>query len=74
MLWVGGYVCEIVAIAIPQFRRDVLVSVRSIYASKILHGQKTVELRRKFPEVGATGALVLIYSSRPVSAVVGCAH
>jgi hypothetical protein len=43
--------------AIPEFRRDILVSVRPIYASKILHGQKTVELRRKFPEVGATGAL-----------------
>ena len=60
--------------AIPEFRRDILVSVRPIYASKILHGQKTVELRRKFPEVGATGALVLIYSSSPVSAVVGCAR
>ena len=60
--------------AIPEFRRDILVSVRPIYASKILHGQKTVELRRKFPEVGATGALILIYSSSPVSAVVGCAR
>jgi predicted transcriptional regulator len=60
--------------AIPEFRRDILVSVRSIYSSKILHGQKTVELRRKFPEVGATGVLVLIYSSSPVSAVVGCAR
>ena len=60
--------------AIPEFRRDILASVRPIYASKILHGQKTVELRRKFPEVGATGALILIYSSSPVSAVVGCAR
>jgi predicted transcriptional regulator len=60
--------------AIPEFRRDILVSVRPIYASKILHGQKTVELRRKFPEVGATGALVFIYSSSLVSAVVGCAR
>jgi predicted transcriptional regulator len=60
--------------AIPEFRRDVLVSVRPIYATKILQGQKTVELRRKFPEVRATGALAVIYSSRPVSAVVGCAR
>src|ERR1700730_1135761 len=60
--------------AIPEFRRDVVVSVRPIYASKILHGQKTVKLRRKFPEVGSTGALVLIYSSSPVSVVVGCAR
>jgi predicted transcriptional regulator len=60
--------------AIPEFRRDVLVSIRPIYASKILEGQKTVELRRKFPEVGATGAMVLIYSSSPISAVVGFAR
>jgi len=60
--------------AIPEFRRDVLVSVRPIYAAKILEGQKTVELRRKFPVVGATGALAVIYSSRPVSAVIGYAR
>lgn len=60
--------------AIPEFRRDVFVSIRPIYASKILGGQKTVELRRKFPEIGGTGAMVLIYSSSPVSAVVGVAR
>jgi predicted transcriptional regulator len=59
--------------AIPEFRRDVLVSIRPSYASKILEGQKTVELRRRFPEVGATGATALIYSSAPVSAIVGYA-
>jgi predicted transcriptional regulator len=59
--------------AIPEFGRDVIMSMRPIYASKILEGQKTVELRRKFPEVGATRARVLIYSSSPVSAVVGLA-
>ena len=60
--------------AISEFRRDILVSIRPNYASKILNGQKTVELRRKFPEVGAAGALALIYSSSPVSAVVGYAR
>jgi predicted transcriptional regulator len=57
--------------ALPEFKRDVLVSIRPFYASKILTGHKTVELRRKFPEVGAVGATALIYSSSPVSAVVG---
>jgi predicted transcriptional regulator len=60
--------------AIPDFRRDVLVSIRPLYASKILIGHKTVELRRKFPEHGVTGATAFIYSSSPVGAVVACAR
>jgi predicted transcriptional regulator len=60
--------------AIPEFRRDVLVSIRPHYASKILDGEKTVELRRKFPEVGAIGVTALIYSSSPVRAIVGYAR
>jgi predicted transcriptional regulator len=60
--------------AIPEFRRDVLVSIRPNYASKILDGDKTVELRRKFPEVGAKGMTALIYSSSPVQAIVGYAR
>jgi predicted transcriptional regulator len=59
---------------IPGFRRDVLVSIRPHYASKILDGKKTVELRRKFPEVGAIGVTALIYSSSPVRAIVGYAR
>jgi len=58
----------------PQFKRDILVSIRPFYAAKILAGQKRVELRRKFPIETATGAMVLIYSSSPVSAVVGFAR
>jgi predicted transcriptional regulator len=60
--------------AIPELTRDVLVSIRPFYASKILNGQKTVELRRRFPEVSIVGAMALIYSSSPVSAVVGYAR
>jgi predicted transcriptional regulator len=37
-------------------------------------GQKTVELRRKFPELGATRATAFIYSSSPVRAVVASAR
>jgi predicted transcriptional regulator len=60
--------------AIPEFTRDVLVSIHPDYASKILTGEKTVELRRRFPEVGTRGALALIYSTSPVQAVVGFAR
>lgn len=60
--------------AVSELRRDVLVSIRPFYASKILDGCKWVELRRKFPEFSTVGATALIYSSSPVSAVVGCAR
>jgi predicted transcriptional regulator len=56
---------------ISKLSRDILFSVHPKYAAKILDGQKTVELRRKFPEGGTRGALAFIYSSSPVSAVVG---
>jgi predicted transcriptional regulator len=58
----------------PSLKRDVLVSVRPKYASQIFSGKKTVELRRRFPESAATGALALIYSSSPVQAIVGYAR
>jgi predicted transcriptional regulator len=51
--------------------KDFLVSVRPQYATKILDGQKTVELRRRFPESGSVGATVFIYSSSPIRALVG---
>src|SRR5207249_9743320 len=44
------------------------------YAAKIFQGQKTVELRRKFPQNGVVGGLALFYSSSPVRAVVGFAQ
>src|SRR6516165_7539841 len=59
---------------IPEFGRDVLMSIRPLYASKILDGQKTVELRRKFPELITKGSIAFIYSSSPVRAIVGYAR
>lgn len=59
--------------SLPLFKRNLLVSIRPEYASKILDGQKTVELRRRFPEARAIGATILIYSSSPVQAIVGYA-
>jgi predicted transcriptional regulator len=59
---------------LPKFTRDVLMSIRPTYASKILEGQKTVELRRRFPERTSDRATALIYSSSPVRAIVGYAQ
>jgi predicted transcriptional regulator len=55
----------------PLFKRDILLSVRPLYASKIIRGEKTVELRRRFPETVARGTKMVIYSSSPVRAIVG---
>ena len=57
--------------SLPLFERNVILSVRPKYASKIISCEKSVELRRRFPEFAATGASAFIYSSSPVSAVVG---
>jgi predicted transcriptional regulator len=54
---------------IPLFKRSMLLSVRPEYASRILSGEKTVELRRRFPMSEAIGATAFIYSSSPVRAV-----
>jgi predicted transcriptional regulator len=58
----------------PGLQRDILVSIRPFFATKILEGQKSVELRRRFPIQTGAGSRLLIYSSSPVSAVVGFAR
>jgi predicted transcriptional regulator len=52
--------------------RAVLVSIHPRFASAISSGTKTVELRRKFPEV-QPGTVLVIYVTLPVGAVVGVA-
>jgi predicted transcriptional regulator len=63
-----------VAVATPDFTRDLLVSLHPRHASNILSGKKTVQLRRRFPQQHTRGALALIYSTAPVQAVVGVAR
>jgi predicted transcriptional regulator len=55
-----------------QEQLDILVSIHPVFAGKILAGQKSVELRRRFPV--RTPSRLLIYSCSPVSAVVGFAQ
>ena len=55
-------------------KRTVLFSIRPFYADKILAGQKTVELRRRFPELGMSGSTAIIYCTSPVKAIVGSAR
>lgn len=54
-------------------QRDVVLSIKPVYSDKILAGQKTVELRRRFPVSAPNGTLAYIYSTSPVKAMVGTA-
>ena len=56
-----------------RLKRDFLVSIRPAYVEKIVAGSKTVELRRRFAEDVAEGAVILIYSTSPTRAIIGSA-
>lgn len=46
-----------------------VLSIRPTYVERILAGDKTIELRRRFPSLPAPG-LALIYATAPVQAIV----
>jgi predicted transcriptional regulator len=50
-------------------RRDVVLSIKPEYSGKIVKGEKTVELRRRFPLGVAPGTLALIYETSPTQAI-----
>lgn len=54
-------------------RRDFLVSIRPTHVENIVRGRKTVELRRRFSEDVEAGAVLLIYSTSPIQAIIGSA-
>ena len=56
----------------PQ--RDVVLSIRPKYTSRIMAGEKTVELRRRFPASAPEGTIAYIYSTSPDRAMVGLAE
>ena len=54
--------------------RDVVLSIRPQYSSRIMTGEKTVELRRRFPTSAPRGTIAYIYSTSPERAMVGHAE
>lgn len=53
-------------------KRDLLLSVHSKYAIGIVKGQKTIELRRKFPLFGKKDRKkIFIYACSPISKIIG---
>src|SRR5665213_479374 len=51
---------------------EAIISIHPIYADAILAGKKTIELRRRIPEL-ASGTRLWIYATQPTGAVVGFA-
>lgn len=51
---------------------EAIISIRPNFAEAILAGEKTVELRRRVPQIGV-GTRLWIYATKPVGAVVGSA-
>ena len=54
--------------------RDVVLSIRPQYASRILAGAKKIELRRRFPATLPKGTIAYLYSTSPDRAMVGVAE
>ena len=54
--------------------RDVVLSIKPQYSIPILEGEKTVELRRRFPVQVPKGTLAYIYSTSPTRALTGTAR
>ncbi len=55
-------------------RRDIVFSVKPHYSRKIESGEKTVELRRRFPADVPAGTVAFIYSTSPTRALTGIAE
>jgi predicted transcriptional regulator len=53
--------------------RDIIFSIKPHYASQILGGSKTVELRRRFSSEVNPGVMAWIYSTTPTRALTGAA-
>lgn len=51
---------------------DAIISIHPGYVDAILEGRKTIELRRRVPEL-INGTRLWIYATRPTAAVVGVA-
>jgi predicted transcriptional regulator len=55
------------------FRHDFILSIKPEYATRIVDGQKTVELRRRFLDLTVTGAKMYVYATVPIQALIGYA-
>jgi predicted transcriptional regulator len=64
---------EAIQLMMNIIERNVIFSIRPEYADKIMSGNKTVELRRRFANEAVIGAIAFIYSSAPAQRMIGYA-
>jgi predicted transcriptional regulator len=64
---------EAIQLMLSIIDRNVIFSIRPQYADKIISGNKTVELRRRFATEAVIGAIAFIYSSSPARRMIGYA-
>lgn len=67
------YVRLLIVSTLDLFRHDFVLSIKPEYATKIVEGLKTVELRRRFPYGTVTNAVLYVYATVPVQAIIGFA-
>lgn len=53
---------------------NIFISIHPVYADKIMEGVKTIELRRRFPELDGMQARLFVYSTHPVKSLIGYAE
>lgn len=53
--------------------KNVIISIKPEYALKIMAGEKTIELRRRFPVEDVEGGIAIIYASSPIKEIIGYA-
>lgn len=54
--------------------RNVILSIKPQFATDIIAGHKTIELRRRFASEVVVGSVAFIYASSPVQCMVGYAR
>lgn len=51
--------------------RNVIISIKPEFALRIIEGEKTIELRRRFPTNEVKGGIAIIYASSPIQKIIG---
>lgn len=70
----GQFIVPILGDCSAPQNREFIFSVKPHYSKKIEAGEKTVELRRRFPKYVPEGTIALIYSTSPTRALTGIAE
>ncbi len=51
--------------------KNIIISIKPEFALRIIEGEKTIELRRRFPINEIKGGIAIIYASSPIQKIIG---